>query len=460
MNPSYEHLKDRGRRIFRATYDDMTMEATLETQELSQVLLHLFHTRLLSIIQETGEIPKMETIFSEPKTALLQGITLEAKKANKWESHVSRKSPIYTAVITSREKIELLLQSFIAKGSDAAIGYVNRLLKESSNQTEVFKKQAEEALRKQGESEEARRKTNLRLAEAVGKFQTNRHMLLKQQAVLEAEKSQLLLEQDQLRQKMKMAIKETERTVQRNRQLEKTFEEDKIALRLAKEQIQNIEAELERRKKTGEIFTIIDTKLQSLATSGTTGLEKFNSVLTELEELRRQQEKFIQQNLSYWREVKKFEETRLLNETLMRDLEAQKRLTEQAGFAAILDKRFNDNEHISRGYCAALIEYFALSLREHDKDFKNHSDLEESVTKVREFFFLLNSRWLDPLEIGKKKLQEAKHSWKNREDLWEYALSRTNIEWVYINTVDFLENLLQNNKAISFYTDVRDTETV
>lgn len=203
------------------------------------------------------------------------------------------------AVITSREKIESLLQSFIVKGSDAAIGYVNRLLKESSNETTTFKKRAEEALEKQRVSEEARKKSNLRLSEAIGKFQTNRHMLLEQQAVLEEEKSQLLLEQGQLRYKMEMTIKETTRTIQRNRQLEKTFEEDKTALRLANQQIQNIEMELERRKKTGEVFVIIDTKLQSLAKSGTTGLEKFNSVLDELECLRKQQDIFLQQNVSY-----------------------------------------------------------------------------------------------------------------------------------------------------------------
>lgn len=81
-----------------------------------------------------------------------------------------------------------------------------------------------------------------------------------------------------------------------------------------------------------------------------------------------------------------------LNETLIRDLETQKRLTKQASFASILDGNFNTDEHVTEGYYYVLEEYFALSLREYGKDFKNHSALEESAMKVREFFFLLRSR--------------------------------------------------------------------
>lgn len=83
MEPQYEHLEERGRRIFRAAYDDMTMEGALEKNELSQELLQFFHTKIISIIKETGEIPRMEILFSGPRTALLQGITLEAKRINK-----------------------------------------------------------------------------------------------------------------------------------------------------------------------------------------------------------------------------------------------------------------------------------------------------------------------------------------------------------------------------------------
>jgi len=100
----------------------------------------------------------------------------------------------------------------------------------------------------------------------------------------------------------------------------------------------------------------------------------------------------MQQDISYSRILEKSLRLESLNETLIRDLEAQKRLTKQASFASILEGNFHTDGHVTEGYYCALEEYFALSLREYGKDFKNHSALEESVMKVREFFFLLRSR--------------------------------------------------------------------
>lgn len=189
MKTSYEHFEERGRRMFRVIYDGMTMETALEKDELSQELLRVFHTRIVSIIKDTGEIPSMKTFLSEPRTAILQGIISEAKRVNKGGSRVPMDSPIHIAFLASQEKVESLLRSFSEKGSEAAIGYVNRLLKESSGQVADFRKQAQEAIRKYQESEKARKKSNLRMSEAIGKFQTNRHMLLERQSVLETEVS-------------------------------------------------------------------------------------------------------------------------------------------------------------------------------------------------------------------------------------------------------------------------------
>jgi len=123
---------------------------------------------------------------------------------------------------------------------------VNRLLKESSDKTAAFRSRAEEALRKQRESEEARKKSNLRLAEAIGKFQSNRHMLLEQQTILETEKSRLILEKETLERRIEMVTKETTRTVRRNREIEKTLEENHVALQAATKRIRDIETGMER----------------------------------------------------------------------------------------------------------------------------------------------------------------------------------------------------------------------
>lgn len=52
MKLLYEHLEERGRRIFRATYNGKKEEETFQEQEIAEHLLEVFYTGSISILRK------------------------------------------------------------------------------------------------------------------------------------------------------------------------------------------------------------------------------------------------------------------------------------------------------------------------------------------------------------------------------------------------------------------------
>lgn len=87
--------------------------------------------------------------------------------------------------------------------------------------------------------------------------------------------------------------------MQRNGELEKSLEESNTALQRANERIRSIGRELEQGEKAKTALAKIGERLQAAAKHGNSGPTRFHSILSELEELRKQQERFTKQHMSY-----------------------------------------------------------------------------------------------------------------------------------------------------------------
>ena len=454
----YAHLEDYGRQIFRSVFDNSKEEKNLQVQRLINELLQLFRQQILFTVERRGSLPDINDFITQVRTVTLQGIFSEATELSK--SYIAimkmapRDFPIRKAVNISREAIYSILDAFYEKGAAASPACLQMLQERSAKEIQWFKDQVEIALKKQEESEMARKKLSQTLSDATKKFQSHLHHLSEEQTRLENEKAWFLLQAAQLQEEVEKATKETTRTIGRNRELEKTLEEKESALTLANNTIKTIEVELERWKKARGTLAKIDAKLQKIAKDSTTGPERLISILEELEKLRQQEIVFRQRETINNQLSKRTLELGIINDTLIRQLEEQKRLTKQASIASLLDGSYNTDENVTGWYYYALEEYFAISLREYGKTLKDDLSLQRSEQKLRELFFLTQSRWLDAIDLGEKRLQEIKTVWKSRDNLGEYDLSPFIIEWMYRELTKLLQSLIQTKPWITAYANM------
>ena len=116
----YQYLEYHGRCIFNAVYDQEKKEEETKTQELVKELLTIFHTGILSIVKENGEIPDIETLVTGVRTPLFQGVFSEATLLSENQKQFNKSSQgdfsIRIAVNATREKIESILTAFATKG--------------------------------------------------------------------------------------------------------------------------------------------------------------------------------------------------------------------------------------------------------------------------------------------------------------------------------------------------------
>lgn len=208
-----------------------------------------------------------------------------------------------------------------------------------------------------------------------------------------------MLEKNQLGKELKKTIKESNGVTAENGKLKEVIQEKESTLRRVSARMQAMEIELGQEKKSKEVLMKIDKEFQALAKEGDTGPERFHSILSELGQLREKQGKFEHQEDLYGQLVSRTYELTTISEALMRDLKAQERLTKQVTLDSLLDENFNTDEHMLETYYTALEEYFAISLYEYPKQFKDHTALEDSATKLRELFFLVQSRLKNPLKL-------------------------------------------------------------
>lgn len=454
----YAHLEDYGRQIFRSTFDDSQEEKSLQIQKLIGELLRVFRQWILSIVEQNGELPDIDIFVTQIRTMIFQGIFSEARELSKNYLSIMKVAPqdfpIRKAVNISREAIDTILDAFHKKGSAAGFAYLQWLRDRSAKEIQRFREKAEEAIRKQEESKLARKKLSQTLSDATKKFQSHLHHLSEEQQILENEKASLLLQASQLQEEIRKTLLETTRAIGRNNELEKTLEEKESALTLANETIKTIETELERWKKARGTLSKIDAKLQTIAKDGTTGPERLTSILSELEELRKEQELYTEREVINTQLSKRALELGLINDALIEQLEEQKKLTKQASIASLLDGSYNTDENVTGWYYYALEEHFAILLREYWKTLKDDASLKWSEQKLRELFFLTQSRWLDAINLGERRLQEIKKAWKSRDNLGEYNLSPFIIEWMYRELTKLLQNLIQPKPWITAYANM------
>lgn len=248
MEQEYEYLTHHGRRIFNAVYDQEKKEADFQAQELIKELLRIFHTETVSSVRENGKVPDISSLMKEVRTAVSQGILMEALELSENQKQVFKAAhdsfPVRNAVNASRKKVEDIFRSFQDHGADAATGYIKRLLEESRGETNAFKAQAEEALRKQAD--------------------------------LEAEKEGLVEERDRLARKAEMTVKETLRAIRRNKTLEQSLADKTAAMELLDQEIlSSKEANLRLTEERGGLLqeiAIISDNLAEL-TQRTMGYE-------------------------------------------------------------------------------------------------------------------------------------------------------------------------------------------
>lgn len=123
------------------------------------------------------------------RKAIFQGIFLEAIELSREKKGVIQDpSEVRNVVNISRKKIISLIGTFNVKKFDEKPFHMHVFPRKFSAEVAVSKKQVEEVTSQYKESQEARRKSEFRLIEALGKFREDRHNLLRKQSLLETEK--------------------------------------------------------------------------------------------------------------------------------------------------------------------------------------------------------------------------------------------------------------------------------
>lgn len=235
MGSSYTHLEERGRYIFRADYQKADEEKNFQRQELVQDILQMFQKMKSPVSEKEGENRNTEDILVLVRRAVLHGIFLEAIELSKKQERVSRGGvsqnfPVRHAVNTSREEVESLLETFNTKNSRIVMDSVQKLVEKSLEETDIFRKQAEESIMRHRESQIARKKTETRLTEAIKKFQNDHYDLLRKQKVLEKEKTELLVERNRFAEEIEKNKLEKLKARQKEDEFSRVLREKNIAL--------------------------------------------------------------------------------------------------------------------------------------------------------------------------------------------------------------------------------------